>query len=254
MDSATPSAPIELICFSYAGGSAAVFAPLRAAAPPWLRVRAIDLPGHGRRFSEPLQTDRKQLVAQLVRELRGQLQVPYALFGHSLGGLVAFEVCHGFEALGAPLPLALFVSATDSPSTRKAERFASVETDEGMLATLRRLGGTPPEVLASPELMALALPILRADFALCDGPVQRTRPQLRCPIRVFAGVRDPLPRESFAAWSGETASSFRLESFDGDHFFLRTHAAELAWRVAFHVAALQATRAAAAGDVGSANP
>jgi surfactin synthase thioesterase subunit len=243
-----PGSPIELICFSYAGGNAAVLAPLRAAAPSWLRVHAVDLPGHGRRFTEPLRTDRTQLVAELARELRPQLRAPYALFGHSLGGLLAFELCHAFGAAGLPPPLSLFVSATESPSTRKPERFAGCETDAGILATLKRLGGTPPEVLANPELMELAIPILRADFALCAAPLERGRLPLRCPIRVFVGARDPLPRESFAAWENETDASFELETFDGDHFFVRTHAAEVVTRIAHHLRELAAASVPSAAD------
>lgn len=235
---APPSSPVELVCFSYAGGNSAVFAPLRAAVPAWLRVRAIDLPGHGRRFSEPLQTDRKELVRQLARELSTQLTGPYALFGHSLGGLIAFELAHAFAALELPAPLALFVSATDSPSTRDVRRFAGYETDEGTLAILKRLGGTPPEALANPELMELMLPIMRADCALCAAPVQDPRPRLRVPLRVFVGARDAIARDGFAAWENETESGFALETFDGDHFFIRTHAADIAARVAHHLGGL----------------
>ncbi len=229
---------VDLICLPYAGGSAAAYAPLRKQLPPWLQMIAIDLPGHGRRFSEPLVSDRAELVRLLVRELQPRLERPYAFFGHSLGGLLAFELAHVFEANGAS-PLALYVSAAEAPSNRNSERLADTRTDEGVLATLKRLGGTPPEVMANAELMEIALPMLRADFALCHGPAQRLRPQLACPIRAFAGTRDSIPWQDLKAWRDESSAGFELECFDGDHFFIREHGERVMQSVARHLATLR---------------
>jgi len=165
------SAPtrLRLFCLPYSGASAMVYARWRRALPEWLQVCPLELPGRGMRMDEPLQRDIKALAAQLADEVSRDLDGPYALFGHSLGGLLAFELAHALSARGVPAPLALFASGTAGPARRDVSEYAIEKTDAQLIARLRELQGTTEEALANPELMQLMLPILRADFLLCGS-------------------------------------------------------------------------------------
>lgn len=106
---------------------------MRFTLPDWINVVPVELPGHGRRFNEPLQTDLLGLVGQLAGELEEPLDLPYVLFGHSLGGLLVFELAHAFRQRGLPAPLTLFVSAAPAPSCRGHRFESAVEQSDAQL-------------------------------------------------------------------------------------------------------------------------
>jgi len=212
---------MKLFCFPYAGASATVYARWRRCLPDWLEVKPVELPGRGMRFDEPPQSDLNALAGQLADELRPATGGRYALFGHSLGALLALEVAHRLAADPGGTPSGLFVSGTHAPSRRDTTRYARLRTDRELIAELRRLNGTPPEVLDNPEFLALTLPVLRADFALCADYRHRSRPPLGCALHVFGGTRDETTPDTLGAWREETHGDFFLDILDGDHFFIR---------------------------------
>ena len=210
---------MRLFCLPYAGASAALFSRWRRQLPG-LELRPVELPGRGRRFAEPLQDDMPSLARQLARELRAEAQDPYALFGHSLGALLAFEVAHALRELRCPAPQALFASGTAAPGRRDDRELAGEKSDAELIDHLRRLDGTAEAVLAEPELMRLTLPLLRTDFRMCGRYRHRPRPALACPIHVLAGRGDTATIEQLLAWGEESGPGFTLSLFDGGHFFL----------------------------------
>lgn len=220
------STRLRLFCLPYSGASAMVYARWRRALPEWLQVCPLELPGRGMRMDEPLQRDIKALAAQLADEIGrdlGGLNAPYALFGHSLGGLLAFELAHALKARNLPAPLALFASGTAGPARRDVSEYAIEKTDEQLIARLRELQGTTEEALANPELMQLMLPILRADFLLCGSFTYGERAPLGMPIHVFGGKQDSVRADQLLDWQLDAASGFSLDMFDGHHFFLVQH-------------------------------
>lgn len=214
---------LRLYCLPYSGASAMVYVRWRRALPDWLQVCPLELPGRGMRMDEPLQRDIKALAAQLAQEISRDLHTPYALFGHSLGGLLAFELAHALNARNLPAPLALFASGTAGPAHRDVSEYAVEKTDEQLIARLRELQGTAEEALANPELMQLMLPILRADFLLCGSFSYGERQPLGMPIHVFGGKQDSVRAEQLLDWQLEAASGFSLDLFDGHHFFIVQH-------------------------------
>ncbi|PHN27905.1 alpha/beta fold hydrolase [Pseudomonas phytophila] len=219
---------LRLFCLPYSGASAMVYLRWRRSLPAWIEVCPLELPGRGRRFNEPLQTDMPALVAQLAVELEGRLDLPYVLFGHSLGALLAFELAHALRRKGAPPARALFVSGAPAPAHREYHTDLQAEqSDEQLLARLRQLGGTDEAVFADPEMLLLTLPVLRADFLLCGRYRYDRRALLSSPIHVFGGKQDRMSVEALSAWQNETAEGFSLEMFDGDHFFINAHEAHL---------------------------
>ncbi|KRR11246.1 thioesterase [Bradyrhizobium jicamae] len=218
---------MRLFCLPYSGGSAMIYARWRRLLPSWIDVRPVEWPGRGARMDEPLVTDPRALASQLARELGGQLDAPYALFGHSLGAVIAFELAHNLLDRGAPAPAILFASGAEAPAVRDGSRWRQPLSDEALLRELRNLRGTPEEVLANAELMRSALPVLRADFLMCGAYVYRPRQPLPCPVHVFGGVDDETSREALQAWGRETSASFTLHMLPGHHFFIHTQQAEL---------------------------
>jgi surfactin synthase thioesterase subunit len=220
---------LTLLCLPYSGASAMVYSRWRRKLPQWLQLQPVELPGRGARFGEPLHTDMRALAMQLARELRSTLNAPYALFGHSLGALLACELAHAFRALGCPEPVALFASGTAAPTMRADydRGFAEPKTDAQLIEQLRTLNGTSEAVLANEELMSLTLPILRADFLLCGRfqPVQR--PLLKCPVHVLGGKADKATTEQLIGWSRETLGSFSVDMLAGGHFFIHEHEAKV---------------------------
>nr|WP_274610334.1 alpha/beta fold hydrolase [Pseudomonas sp. TH31] len=216
---------MTLLCLPYSGASAMVYSRWRRKLPQWLQLQPVELPGRGARFDEPLHTDMRGLAMQLAKELRLTLKTPYALFGHSLGALMACELAHALRALGCPEPVALFASGTAAPTLRADydRGFAEPKTDAELIDQLRTLNGTSEEVLANEELMSLTLPILRADFLLCGRfqPIQR--PLLKCPVHVLGGKADKATTEQLIGWSKETHGSFSVDMLAGGHFFIHEH-------------------------------
>ncbi|MBA1200329.1 thioesterase [Pseudomonas capeferrum] len=214
---------LKLLCLPYSGASAMVYSRWRRKLPTWLQVQPVELPGRGARMGEPLQTDLRALARQLAQEQRLTASEPYALFGHSLGALLAFELVHELQALGCPAPVALFASGTAAPRRREdydGRNWREPKSDSELIAQLRELQGTPEEVLANEELMSLTLPVLRADFLLCGRYEYVRRPLLRCPLHVLAGAADRASDEQLRAWGEETEGEQTLAMFPGGHFFI----------------------------------
>ncbi|KPY87781.1 alpha/beta fold hydrolase [Pseudomonas syringae pv. tagetis] len=211
---------LTLFCLPYSGASAMFYSPWRRKLPEWLNIRPLELPGRGMRMDEPLQTDIVQLASHLADEISADLDKPYGLFGHSLGGLLAFELAHALRERGLPAPLALFASATAGPVRRDVSEYAQAKTDEQLIARLRTLKGTSENVIANDELMQLMLPILRADFLLCGSFVYGQREPLNLPIHVFGGKQDSVSVEQLLDWQEETCTGFSLDMFEGHHFYL----------------------------------
>ncbi|MHC8319521.1 thioesterase II family protein [Pseudomonas sp. GB2N2] len=206
-----------------------VYSRWRRKVPQWLDVQPVELPGRGARYGEPLHTDMRALALQLGKEQKSMLRAPYALFGHSLGALLACEMAHAFRALGCPEPVALFASGTAAPTMRADydRGFAKPKTDAQLIDQLRTLNGTNEEVLANEELMSLTLPILRADFLLCGRFQPLQRPLLNCPVHVLGGKADKASTEQLIGWSQETGGSFSVDMFAGGHFFIHEHEARV---------------------------
>ena len=220
---------LTLLCLPYSGASAMVYRRWRRKLPEWLTLQPVELPGRGARFGEPLHTDMRRLALQLAQEQITMLKTPYALFGHSLGALLACEMAHALRSLGCPESVALFASGTAAPTMRADydRGFAKPKTDAELIEQLRTLNGTSEEVLANEELMSLTLPVLRADFLLCGRFEPQQRSLLTCPIHVLGGKADRATTEQLIGWSKETRGSFSLDMLSGGHFFIHEHEAKV---------------------------
>lgn len=163
------------------------------------------------------------LVSALTDALLPLLDKPFAFFGHSMGAWIGFELARRLQNKHRVEPLHLFVSGAGAPHVPSRELPLHALPEAELREALGGLNGTPKELLESEELMQLMLPILRADFAVCETYTYRNGSVLNCPITAFGGLQDRrLYRSDIKAWSAETNSSFSMHMFPGDHFFLHT--------------------------------
>ncbi|HKG20773.1 MAG TPA: alpha/beta fold hydrolase, partial [Blastocatellia bacterium] len=162
-----PRARLRLFCFPYAGGSSASYRPWADRIPRSVELCAVQLPGRGSRLSEP-PFDRLVPLVQAIKPIILQLlDKPFALFGHSMGARIAFELARLLRREENLEPAHLFISGCRAPQLPVEDRAVYGLPDPEFIDELRRLNGTPKEVLENRELMQLMIPLLRADFAVC---------------------------------------------------------------------------------------
>lgn len=226
----------RLFCFYGAGGNAAMFRGWPDGLPEGVEVRAIQLPGRATRASEPAHTRLGPLLEQLEAEMVDLLETPFALFGHSLGGLLAHELTRHLRLRGRPLPTHLFVSSVAAPDVMSPARVHPTASDDELIAALRRWGGTPDSVLSAPELLEATLRALRADLELSAGPPRMHEPPLDVPITAFGGDDDPtVTPEDLGAWRSATSGRFELHLLAGGHFYLVPGQAALLAQISRHL-------------------
>jgi medium-chain acyl-[acyl-carrier-protein] hydrolase len=218
-----PQARLRLFCFPYAGGSASMFRIWSNALPADVEACPIQLPGRSTRLMERPFTDLSSLIQVLAQALSSLLDKPFAIFGHSLGALVGFELARQLRRQYGVSPARLFISAGCAPQIpRRGSPIHTLPAKE-FLAEVRRLNGIPKEVLEHDELMEIVIPLLRADFALYEAYVYSAEPPLNCPISAFGGLQDrKVTHRDLEAWRDQTTGAFSLRMLPGDHFFLNT--------------------------------
>ncbi|MEU8053379.1 MULTISPECIES: thioesterase domain-containing protein [Micromonospora] len=245
-----PQAPVRLFCLPYAGAGASAFREWQRAFGADVEVLPVQLPGRENRISE----DPNFTVADVAAAIAGRADRPYAIYGHSMGGRVGFEVVRELRRTGGPLPLRLYVGGARAPHVDDASLFDGLSTvdDEELLRRLGDGGGLPPEVLAHPELVELLLPLLRADFGRVDSYRYVPGEPLPVPVVAFSGRSDrAVSHAQSAAWERHTAAGFTLHEIDGGHFFLQDCLPELV--AAIRADLTDALRGAAAVRVAGAH-
>lgn len=216
-----PHARLRLFCFPYAGGGPHIFRGWSAGLPKDIEVCPIQLPGRGSRIKEPPFTRLLPMVQAMAQGLLPLLDRPFAFFGHSMGALIGFALARQLRRESGIEPSHLFVASRRAPQLPGSSPQMHLLSDHDFIEALRRLGGMPEELLQHAELMQLVLPILRADVTLCETYVYQNEEPLNCPVSAFGGFlgRD-VSRYELEAWRAQTRSSFRLQMFPGNHFFL----------------------------------
>jgi medium-chain acyl-[acyl-carrier-protein] hydrolase len=209
-------ARVRLFCFPYAGGGAYIFRGWSKGLPPTVEVCSIQLPGRQNRLKEPPLTRLSTLVERVAQAMRVYLDKPFAFFGHSMGALVGFELARYLRREDSIEPVRLFVSGHAAPQLPAARPPIHNLPTPQFKEKLRDLNGTPEDFFEHPELMQLALPILRADFQMIETYAYTAEAPLSCPIAAFGGLKDyEVSREHLEAWREQTTAGFTLRMFDG---------------------------------------
>jgi len=214
-----PRPALRLFCLPYAGANAGYFRPWAPCLRDNTELWPVELPGRGARFAAPLQPDMDKLVHELADTIAPHCDIPFVLFGHSMGSAIAFALTLELEKRGR-FPALVVCSGRPAPH-RIRRRNLHTLPDSGLIAEMKRLGGTPTEALESAELMKLVLPIIRNDYTLIESYHPAPESRINSPVLVLSG-RDDLDATpaTLAAWQDLTTQPIRLSLFDGDHFYL----------------------------------
>jgi medium-chain acyl-[acyl-carrier-protein] hydrolase len=224
---ATPP-QLRLFCFPYAGGATAVYYRWSRQFPAGVQVCPIELPGRGVRLREAPFRRILPLVEAVAQGLPAFWDRPFALFGHSLGAWIAFELARHLRDSRGIVPVHLLVSASRAPHLPPTRSSIHDLPDAEFRRELQRLSGTPPEVLENDDYMRLMLPGIRADFEMFECHAFQEGPPLTCPVTALGGWEDPVvSRAELEAWRRHTTGQFALRMFPGDHFFLLDPQAEV---------------------------
>ena len=225
----------KLFCIPHAGGNAACYSLFGEFFPDCVKVVPLDLPGKGRRCREPLPTCMETLGRDLLEQIRptAQQTAPYAIFGHSMGGLLAFVCARLAREAALPLPRALFVSSTATPEKMRTGITCPVsQLRPGELwEQVMRMGGTPPDIAFSAELKKYMEPLLLADFSALENWRPAPCPPLPVPIHTCIGKDDMVTEEEAMLWQQLSSVGGSVRSFNGGHFYIQHHWRELAEHV-----------------------
>ncbi len=221
------SSGTRLFCFPHSGAGASAYRDWERSLES-ARVCAVQYPGHETRYGEPLLRRMEPLVEGLAATLGARLEPPFALFGHSLGALVAFELARYLGRHGMPGPARLFVSACRAPHAPNPFPPIYCLPEDQFQEVIAQMGEEADAVLQDVELWSVFEPILRADFEISDTYAFSPGPLLDCPILALGGRDDPfVEREALEAWKEQTRGQFRLRLFPGGHLYHRMAAGPL---------------------------
>ncbi|MFJ9178096.1 thioesterase II family protein [Streptomyces sp. NPDC102360] len=234
---------LRMVCFPHAGGTAQLFQGWPSRLPSDVDLLAVRYPGRQDRLAEPCVETMEELADSITDALADHLGLPLALFGHSMGSSVAYEVAVRLESRHGVSPAHLLVSGRAAPHHAKRSLLHDAD-DDTLIAGIRTLGDLGSEVFDIPELRELLLPPLRADYRLIETYRPHSPVPVRSPITAYVGTEDHgCVREDVLAWAELTTSGdFGLRAFDGDHFYLVPQEGELLADVTRRIAGVPAYR------------
>lgn len=231
----SPQATARLVCLPYAGGAAPYYFPLSKALSPTTEVLSVQYPGRQDRFNEACIEDIATLADRITDELVPWTDRPLALFGHSMGAAVGFEIALRLEQRGVK-PLGLFASARRAPSVAGDQRH-HLASDEELVQELMRLNTANAELLADGSLLPLVLPTIRSDYRASELHHSPPSARLHCPIIALTGEDDPVvDADGVRNWIRHTSGDFRMRVFPGGHFYLDDHAEAVRQEITEHIA------------------
>ncbi|MBF0202442.1 MAG: thioesterase [Desulfamplus sp.] len=218
------NSPINLICIPFAGGTSFAFRDLKKSLVGNINPICIDFPGHGRRIREPLVKDIHDLVSGIFHEIESWESGSWAIWGHSMGGTVAYLLTHRLINSQKPIPLHLFISGAPAPSVPRKEKNVYKLPGPAFMDKVKTYGGVADEVLAEKDLMDIFLPILRADFQALET-YKYIKPLTRLPVPITAmlGTHEHVKEEDALPWGMETSEPLAIQHFEGNHFFIFEH-------------------------------
>jgi surfactin synthase thioesterase subunit len=216
-------AGVTLVCFPHAGGSASFFHPVSAALQPGVQVLAVQYPGRQERRHEPYLTTIADFADGAYAALEPILRGPVALFGHSMGATIAFEMAARMKQRLARDPVALFASGRRAPSRHRHDT-VHLRDDAGIIAEMSAINGTDKRILDDEELIKMIIPPLRNDYKAIETYRYQPGPKLDCPVTVLIGDTDAhVDTDEAKAWAEHTTGPFALHTYTGGHFYLTAH-------------------------------
>ncbi|MDQ3761955.1 MAG: alpha/beta fold hydrolase [Actinomycetota bacterium] len=207
------------MCFPHSGGGPSAFSGWVTGLAPHVEVWHVTLPGRATRLREPFAREWEPLVHELVETITETVPRPFAVFGHSLGATIAFEVTRALSRNGID-PTHLVVSARPAPDT--PHTWTVPQDDNELLRHVDQVyGGIPDAICAVPDLLQYFLTVIRADLELSTKHVFKPGPRLRIPVTALGGDSDPtVSTAQLQRWGAHTEAEFRVHQLPGGHFYL----------------------------------
>ena len=215
---------IKLFCLPYAGGSAkAIYDKWIGNLDTKIELHPIELAGRGTRIADNLYSNIEEAIDDVLEQIKNEIiDSDYAIFGHSMGSILTYEVLQRIENLRLPPPIYAFFSGRRAPHcpSRRAKSYSKMnelELEKVMIA----LGGTPPEFFNYPELKNMFIPIIKSDFKIADSIVEKSEVQpFNFDISIFIGTDEDVTEQESTEWSQHTTGNCSITYFQGGHFFL----------------------------------
>ncbi|WP_267933922.1 thioesterase II family protein [Paenibacillus profundus] len=220
---------VKLFCVPYAGGSAMIYNPWKNVMGDAIELIPLELAGRGKRFGGPFYKSIRDAVEDIAEQIVPHIDNgSYALWGHSMGAVIVYELCHYMRQQGHPLPVHLFCSGSTAPHLRKKDKPIHDLPEEQFLKEIEELEGTPQEFFQNKELINLFLPILRHDFMIIEQyEYEEKADKLHTDMSIWYGSGESFVNE-VQGWGTHTSKSCRLHEFQGGHFFLFDHVQAIA--------------------------
>jgi medium-chain acyl-[acyl-carrier-protein] hydrolase len=214
---------VRLICVPHAGAAAGTFSRWLRHVPQGVELAQVELPGRGTRKREPMPaTDFAGLGLALFEALRPELDMPYVLFGHSMGGSLVYEMVRRVQLAGVRMPLAAVICGARAPQIPSLRKLSESD-DQTLFTWLRAIDGLPDELLAYPRFVQESMRAVRRDLEYIDPYVLADPPPMHCPVHVFVGADDPVtPPAQREHWRAVAAGEFTATVLPGRHTFPHT--------------------------------
>ena len=216
----------NILCFPFAGGNRYSFQKFQEYVPETFAMETYELPGRGGRQTEPLLQDMEAITVDALRWAQQYLDTPYVIYGHSMGGLIGFELVRTLVKKSLPLPLNMFITGCGGPQSIKNTRNYQLPKEE-FIAVLKALGGVTSEITENDQIMDYYDPVLRADFQAIEAYKYVESPSLNMQITCLIGSTDTVTLQDAQTWRQETNAKVDIKRIPGDHFFIEDYYEEI---------------------------
>lgn len=217
---------LNLFCLPFAGASIYAYRDFGRYIADFINIIPIELPGRGNRTSEPLLSDINKMVDDVFNQINVQQNIPYAIYGHSLGSILGFLLVKKIINEKLPQPIQLFLSGREGASVKNNTPIHLLPKQE-FIKKLQEYEGTPKEILQDNDVMNIFEPILRADFKAFETYVYEKSGPFDIPITAMIGTSDKITYEDTEKWQEETLRKITIKQFKGGHFFVFNHLQEI---------------------------
>lgn len=216
---------MKVFCLPYAGGSESVYYKWKRYMHPLIQLEAIELKGRGKRFNEEFYQTLEEAVEDIFKSIKDKiLYDDYAIYGHSMGSLLAYELYYKISSENMRNPKHIFFSGHKAPSIIRKEKKIYMLPDEEFIKEVINLGGTQEELVKNEELMKLVTPILRNDFKILENYIYKEKKdKIQCDISILNGRQDDITIEQILRWKDHGAKDVKVYNFEGDHFFINNN-------------------------------
>lgn len=218
---------MKLFCLPYAGGSEAIYYDWKSHFDSSINLEAVKLKGRGQRHGEIKYTDFDEAVDDIFCSIKDKINCnEYALFGHSMGAVLIFELYYKICKENCKKPIHMFFAGHEAPCIKKEKEKIYMLPDNDFLNKIINMGGTPKEILENQELIQYCLPLLKSDFNLIENYIYcGHKKKIECDITIFCGKEDDIKMEDLLAWKNHGNKGFYLYPMEGDHFFINQNIA-----------------------------